>query len=131
MSPPLIGVLFISLLLGASWIRAKTGNDYPIVLVHGFIGWGTDEMGGYHDWGGRDSIEAMLNEAGHQTYTAVVGPVSSNWDHACELYAYLKGGRVDYGAAHAAQYGHERYGRSYPGLIRDWGEPLANTRGFT
>lgn len=113
--------LLTGLIFASSGLRAAEGNPYPIVLVHGFTGWGPDEMGGYNYWGGRRSIEAMLNEAGHPTHTAVVGPVASNWDRACELYAYIKGGRVDYGAAHSAKYGHERYGRTFPGLLPDWG----------
>lgn len=32
----------------------------------------------------------------------------------------LKGGRVDYGAAHAAKYGHKRYGKTYEGVYKDW-----------
>lgn len=32
----------------------------------------------------------------------------------------LKGGTVDYGAAHAAKYGHERYGKTYEGVYEDW-----------
>ena len=111
----LLGLVF------TSGLRAAEGNPYPIVLVHGFTGWGPEEMGGYKYWGGRRSIETMLNDAGHPTHTAVVGPVASNWDRACELYAYIKGGRVDYGAAHAAKYGHSRYGQTFPGLIPDWG----------
>jgi triacylglycerol lipase len=111
----------LCLLVLAPTLRALEGNPYPIVLVHGFIGWGPDEMLGYNYWGGFNSIETLLNEEGHPTYTAVVGPVSSNWDRACELYAYIKGGRVDYGAAHAARYGHQRYGRTFPGLLPDWG----------
>lgn len=103
-------------------ILAEHANPFPIVLVHGFTGWGPDEMAGYKYWGGRKSIETLLNKAGHPTHTAVVGTVSSNWDRACELYAYIKGGRVDYGAVHAAKYGHERYGPTYPGLLPDWGE---------
>jgi triacylglycerol esterase/lipase EstA (alpha/beta hydrolase family) len=27
-------------------------NNYPIVLIHGFMGWGPNEMGGYRYWGG-------------------------------------------------------------------------------
>ena len=27
---------------------------------------------------------------------------------------------VDYGAAHAAKYGHHRYGRTYEGIMPDW-----------
>ena len=34
------------------------------------------------------------------------------------MYYYVKGGRVDYGAAHAAKYGHHRYGRTYKGIMR-------------
>jgi len=35
-------------------------NDYPIVLIHGFLGWGPDEMGGYKYWGGKDDIADLL-----------------------------------------------------------------------
>lgn len=55
-------------------------NNYPIVLVRGY-----------------------------EVYTATVGPIVSNWDRACELYAYIKGGRVDYGKIHSEKYGHSRY----------------------
>ena len=41
----------------------------------------------------------------------------SNYDRAVELYYYIKGGTVDYGAAHAAKYGHDRYGKTYAGRI--------------
>ena len=27
---------------------------------------------------------------------------------------------MDYGAAHAAKYGHERYGKTYEGVYEDW-----------
>ncbi|MBT3271901.1 MAG: lipase, partial [Spirochaetales bacterium] len=55
-------------------------------------------------------------------YTASVGPFSSNWDRACELYAYIKGGTVDYGEAHVLRFGHKRYGKTYPGVFPQWGE---------
>jgi triacylglycerol lipase len=96
-------------------------NDYPIVLVHGLTGWGRDEMGGFKYWGGLKDVEFHLNQGGHRTYTASVGPVSSNWDRAVELYYYIKGGTVDYGAAHAAEHGHDRFGRTYPGIYSEWG----------
>jgi len=48
--------------------------------------------------------------------------MSSTWDRACELYAQLTGGRVDYGAAHSAKYGHARYGRTYQPLFEGWSE---------
>ncbi|MGG3466785.1 lipase [Neobacillus pocheonensis] len=97
-----------------------SGNDYPIVLVHGLTGWGRDEMFGFKYWGGLNDLEQYLNNSGHRTYTAVVGPISSNWDRAVELYYYIKGGTVDYGAAHAKKYGHERYGQTFPGLYSEW-----------
>ena len=52
-------------------------------------------MGGVHD------IQEDLKRNGYTVHTAAVGPVSSNWDRACELYAQINGGTVDYGAAHA------------------------------
>ncbi|NFO04827.1 lipase [Clostridium botulinum] len=97
----------------------QEGNEYPIVLVHGFMGFGRDELLGYKYWGGIVDIQEKLRDEGHQTYTATVGPVSSNWDRACELYAYIVGGTVDYGEAHAKKYGHERYGRTFEGIYKD------------
>jgi triacylglycerol lipase len=82
-------------------------------------------MLGYHYWGGSDDIQEDLVEHGHPTLTASVGPVSSNWDRACELYAQLRGGQVDYGAAHAKEHRHNRLGTTYPSpLFALWGKPL-------
>ena len=103
-------------------------NDYPIVLVHGFLGWGRDQAYGsllYQNkyyWGGNLDLQTELTERGFTTYTAAVGPISSNWDRACELYAQIKGTRVDYGAAHAVASDHARFGRSYASpLCAGWG----------
>lgn len=94
-------------------------NHYPIVFVHGLFGWGGTEVGGINYWGGTDSLRTILNDAGYEVYTPTIGPVASNWDRACELYAYLVGGTVDYGQYHAAQNGHDRYGRTYPGVLKE------------
>lgn len=80
------------------------------------MGWGREELLGFKYWGGLEDLQDTLNRAGYRTYTGVAGPLASNWDRACELYAYLKGGTVDYGQTHAAAHGHERYGRHFPGL---------------
>jgi triacylglycerol lipase len=101
---------------------AQRANDYPIVLVHGLLGFGRDELFGFKYWGGFVDLEEELRKAGYETHTAAVGPVSSGWDRACELYACIKGGRVDYGEAHSMAFGHDRYGRTYPGLYPEWGE---------
>jgi len=113
--------LLLALLLVLATALARAGNDYPLVLVHGFMGWGRNELLGFKYWGGFGDVQETLNRAGHRTYTGVVGPFASNWDRACELYAYIKGGTVDYGPVHAAAYGHARRGRTFPGLYPEWG----------
>jgi triacylglycerol lipase len=91
------------------------------VLVHGAYGFGREQLWGYHYWGGPVDLQEELRRRGYSVLTAEVGPVSSNWDRACELYACIVGGRVDYGEAHSRRYGHARYGRTYPGLYPQWG----------
>lgn len=105
----------------------EKGTDYPWVLVHGMMGYGEDAFG-KHDvpyWGysNDNNVLTTLRGQGYEAYAPSVGPMSSAWDRACELYAQLTGTVVDYGAAHAAQYGHARYGRDYTGkgyLSEDW-----------
>jgi len=104
----------------------QLNNSYPIVMVHGLFGWGDNQMAGLNYWGGLGSLKTDLTNKGYTVFTPTVGPVSSNWDRACELYAYLKGGTVDYGAAHAKEYGCSRYGRTYPGVYPQWGNTSAN-----
>jgi triacylglycerol esterase/lipase EstA (alpha/beta hydrolase family) len=98
-------------------------ND-TIVLIHGFLGWGRLEMFEVKYWGGiGQDYEEILNQAGYQTVTVAVGPIASNWDRAVEAYYQLKGGCVDYGAAHARRFGHERFGRCYEKpLLSRWDE---------
>ncbi|PFK31181.1 lipase [Bacillus cereus] len=97
-------------------------NSNPIILVHGFTGWGRDELLGVKYWGGGHDIQENLKRDGYTVHTAAVGPLSSNWDRACELYAQINGGTVDYGTAHAEKHGHDRYGRTYTGFIPNWSE---------
>ena len=93
---------FFILLFSIGMISAQ--NNYPIVLIHGFMGWGPEETGGYNYWGGREVSAQMLRDEGHTVFTVSVGPVSSNWERAIEIYTQLKGGRVDYGKAHAEKF---------------------------
>lgn len=90
--------------------------SYPIVFVHGMFGWGQNE--GINKkvpyWGATTgSITDYLSNDGVECYAASVGPMSSAWDQACELYAQLTGTKVDYGEAHSKKHGHKRYGRTY------------------
>jgi len=98
--------------------------EHPIVFVHGLAGWGENaaiaRVMPY--WGGpTGSIPKYLGGFGYECHTASVGPFSSTWDRACELYAQLTGTRADYGAAHATAHGHARYGRVYEApLVPGW-----------
>ncbi len=100
-------------------------TEYPIIFVHGMFGWGQNE--GVNKkapyWGATTgSITEYLAADGIECYAASVGPMSSAWDQACELYAQLTGTRVDYGEAHSKKHGHKRYGRSYDKpLFEGWG----------
>ena len=52
--------------------------------------------------GGKYNIKSELTKQGYRVHEANIGAFSSNYDRAVDLYYYIKGGRVDYGAAHAA-----------------------------
>lgn len=126
----MIATLCIPLFWGQikeAWWSLNGGKiKYPYVLVHGLGGWG--EGTGINDavayWGSTSGdLAAQLREDGYEVYTPSVGPVSSAWDRACELYAQLTGTQVDYGEAHAKEHNHERFGRIYSEpIIEGWGE---------
>nr|WP_275128771.1 triacylglycerol lipase [Staphylococcus saccharolyticus] len=103
--------------------QAQYKNKYPVAFVHGFVGLvGEDTFSMYPNyWGGtKFNVNKELTKLGYRVHEANVGAFSSNYDRAVELYYYIKGGRVDYGAAHVAKYEHNRYGRTYEGIMSDW-----------
>ena len=97
---------------------------YPLIFVHGMFGWGDNE--GINKiipyWGATSgNITEYMNDLGCEAYAASVGPMSSAWDRACELYAQLTGTFVDYGKAHSEKHGHKQFGRSYSTpIIENW-----------
>jgi len=91
-------------------------NDCPIILVHGFAGWGPDSFSLYNYWGGFNDIKAILERSGYTVFAASVGAFSSNWDRAIELFYQIKGGQVDYGEEHCRTHGHLR---RPPGMFYD------------
>ena len=123
----LLSLLSVSALAKETTWADVTKNEYPFVFVHGMGGWGAYETaapmpywGGMNFEGlkmstGSDNIVDILNENGVEVYEASVGPFSSAWDRACELYAQLTGTVVDYGEAHSRAHNHDRYGYSYEG----------------
>ena len=98
-------------------------NKSPIVLIHGFFGWGNEELGDYKYWGGKKDIQRMLESHGYKVINVSVGPISSNWDRAIEVYYQLKGGQADYGLSHSEKYGliQKPHDKKYEGLYREWG----------
>ena len=91
-------------------------NDLKYVFVHGLSGWGSydrqNRLMPYWGMRGGDLI-AWLNRQGFESCSASVSPSGSAWDRACELYAQLAGRRTDYGAHHAAEYRHDRFGPDF------------------
>jgi triacylglycerol esterase/lipase EstA (alpha/beta hydrolase family) len=127
-------------------VTAKT-NDYPVVLIGGFTMWGRHELNlqfnsvysaSLYYWGmGSGDLEDEMNDRGFEVYTASVGPVTSIWDRACELYAQLTGTNVDYGSYHSSMftktdgtytYSHTQHGNDHPSAGT---ELLVNTAGQT
>ena len=97
-------------------------NNYPIILVHGFLGWGKEEVGELNYWGGDNDIEEFLIEKGYTVYSVSLGPVSSTYDCAIETFYQIKGGQVDYGYDHSKKYSIIRKptGKVYEGLYPQW-----------
>lgn len=119
-------ILAFSVSLTTLASEKQTENKYPFIFVHGMFGWGKDE--GINKiipyWGGTTgSLMEYLRDKNIECYDVSVGPISSAWDNACEIYAQLTGTTVDYGEAHSKAHGHERYGRTYKeALIPDWSD---------
>ena len=116
----MIKYFFILLSISSLFATAKI----PIILIHGFMGWGRDEMPGYYYWGGLTDLEEYLTSEGFEVYTVSVGPISSNWDRANEAFYQIKGGQVDYGFYHSKKYDiiQKPEGKSYAGLYPGWDE---------
>jgi triacylglycerol lipase len=97
----------------------NTMGNLKYIFVHGLSGWGSYDKQNERMlyWGMRNGdLMEQLRKLGYDCYSASVAPHGSAWDRACELYAQLSGTRSDYGAAHSARYGHDRYGRDFTGI---------------
>lgn len=102
-----LAVLLTAALAGAH--PAYAGNNHPVVLVPGFLGFGPEKFTdiGFSYWGGFNDIATHMQAGGaHRVMAASVSPIAVNWDRAAELYYQIKGGCVDYGSSHTAAHGH-------------------------
>lgn len=122
-----IAAVLVCMIAAGAWffMRPHTGAEIPTVMIHGYSGWGQyDER--YEEtpyWGlTLTDFRMMFDRWDQDIYMPSVGPHSSAWDRACEIYAEITGTRVDYGAAHSEKCGHERFGEDYTGraLIPDF-----------
>ncbi|WP_020652928.1 esterase/lipase family protein [Massilia niastensis] len=121
------------LALAALGLPVGAANNDPVILVHGFLGFGPDEFerSGFSYWGGYGDIAAHMRvyRGPRTVYAAGVGPINSNWDRAADLYAQIKGGCVDYGAAHVRRQGIPGQLQKPPGKC--WAaDPANNPHGY-
>ena len=114
--------MYFRIILFFSFLLAQ--NNYPVVLIHGFMGWGPDEMGDYSYWGGNKNYIDSLRSEGHKIIEVSVGPISSNWDRAIEVFYQLKGGQVDYGFYHSQKNKiiQKPKEKIYKGLYPEWNQ---------
>ncbi|KAE9008071.1 hypothetical protein PF010_g11212 [Phytophthora fragariae] len=90
-------------------MNART--KFPVVLIHGVFGFGRQRP----LWGRWVPYwpERELQQMNPNHLLVDVGGVSSDHDRACEVFYQLVGGRVDYGAQHSTDTGHDRYGEQF------------------
>lgn len=105
--------------------KPNTLNNYPVVLLHGMAGWGESEwltkLVPYFGFF-RSNVLKLYRGMGYDAYVPTMGPFTGAWMRACDLWAQIVGGTVDYGKAYSERVGCERYGRTYDKpLIPDWG----------
>ena len=114
--------IWVLIFINISVIYAS--NKAPIILMHGFMGWGRDEMNDFYYWGGSIDLEEYLQSQGYDVYSVSMGPISSNWDRAIEAFYQIKGGQVNYGEFHSETYGiiQKPKGKSYDGFYKEWSE---------
>ncbi|KAH6711933.1 hypothetical protein BKA61DRAFT_611841 [Leptodontidium sp. MPI-SDFR-AT-0119] len=97
-------------------------TSVPIVLVSGFSGWGEALFGTFNYWGGFEDLPAVLHAAGYTVIVVHIGPLSSNWERACQVYEQLTSANfdvpnalppttipIDYGTVYPARYGYARH----------------------
>lgn len=94
-----------------------------IVFVHGLFGWAPPDEMPVPYWGeAKEQFEPQF-----KTHEAKCGPMSSFHDRACEVFAQIRGGPVEYDSKkpetkkHSEDNGHgPNLGQSFPGVVPGW-----------
>jgi hypothetical protein len=81
----------------------------PSSTVSGFSGWGQALFGTVNYWGGFEDLPLALHNAGYAVIVVRVGPLSSNMERACEIWAQL----TDPGYYHTSKPSKERYANQF------------------
>ena len=120
-------ILVFSAGVSLAFAAAKADSyKYPCIFVHGILGYGdNDKLNSVTPYWGmqyKEDLMKSLNARGYDCHAASVGPLSSAWDRACELYAQLTGTVTDYGEEHSKRCRHARYGEDFSSdpLIDEW-----------
>ena len=83
-------------------------SKFPVILIPGIFGYGEENqlVNKVFPYFGMTSASAarVIAEVGNPVHTASFRPLSGVWERACELYAQIKGGKVDYGKAYAEKH---------------------------
>jgi triacylglycerol lipase len=99
--------------------KSRMIKSRNLVFVHGIFGWGPNELGPLPYWG-----KALSQfDPAFYVHEAKCGPVSSFHDRACELFAQIRGGAVDYGEDHSKAAGHARISPTLnfaKGFVKNW-----------
>ena len=120
-------ILVFSAGVSLAFADAKADSyKYPCIFAHGILGYGdNDKLNSVTPYWGmqyKEDLMKSLNARGYDCHAASVGPLSSAWDRACELYAQLTGTVTDYGEEHSKRCRHARYGEDFSSdpLIDEW-----------
>ncbi|KAK8133406.1 hypothetical protein PG984_005418 [Apiospora sp. TS-2023a] len=62
----------------------------PIVFVPGFSGWGRPLFGSFNYFGGFENLPLILSNLGYIVIVVRIGPISTNHERACEIFAQLR-----------------------------------------
>ncbi|EXK27363.1 hypothetical protein FOMG_16171 [Fusarium oxysporum f. sp. melonis 26406] len=72
-----------------SMLPGPLKRDCPIVLVPGFSGWGRPLLGTVNYFGGFENLPLILSQLGYVVIVVRIGPISTNRERACEIFAQL------------------------------------------
>ncbi|KAK7977162.1 alpha/beta-hydrolase [Apiospora saccharicola] len=71
-------------------VPLHSDQSCPIVFVPGFSGWGRPLLGSFNYFGGFENLPLVLSNLGYIVIVVRIGPISTNHERACEIFAQLR-----------------------------------------